>query len=145
MFLGVDGIKGTIADMRELGVWDTFQVKTQTIKTAIESACMLLRIDDIVSGLQNKWCVCCNKPEMETRLGTVHGPLLQDGKRVIDGGDHGIHHLHHVVVRRFHQLQLSRRQQRYQRREGFLAQRGRHISQEVNLRHEREVITVRYW
>ena len=58
MFLGVDGIKGTIADMRELGVWDTFQVKTQTIKTAIESACMLLRIDDIVSGLQNKWCVC---------------------------------------------------------------------------------------
>lgn len=59
MFLGVDGIKGTIADMRELGVWDTFQVKTQTIKTAIESACMLLRIDDIVSGLQNKWCVCC--------------------------------------------------------------------------------------
>ena len=58
MFLGVDGIKGTIADMRELGVWDTFQVKTQTMKTAIESACMLLRIDDIVSGLQNKWCVC---------------------------------------------------------------------------------------
>ena len=60
MFLGVDGIKGTIADMRELGVWDTFQVKTQTIKTAIESACMLLRIDDIVSGLQNKLCICCN-------------------------------------------------------------------------------------
>ena len=55
----MDGIKGTIADMRELGVWDTFQVKTQTIKTAIESACMLLRIDDIVSGLQNKWHVCC--------------------------------------------------------------------------------------
>lgn len=53
-FLGVDGVKGTIADMRELGVWDTFQVKTQTIKTAIESACMLLRIDDIVSGMQNK-------------------------------------------------------------------------------------------
>ena len=66
MFLGVDGIKGTIADMRELGVWDTFQVKTQTIKTAIESACMLLRIDDIVSGLQNKWCVCCNKVETES-------------------------------------------------------------------------------
>ena len=64
-FLGVDGIKGTIADMRELGVWDTFQVKTQTIKTAIESACMLLRIDDIVSGLQNKWCVCCDKGEVE--------------------------------------------------------------------------------
>ena len=53
-YLGVDGIKGTLADMKELGVWDTFQVKTQTIKTAIESACMLLRIDDIVSGMQKK-------------------------------------------------------------------------------------------
>ncbi len=30
------------------------QVKTQTIKTAIESAQMLLRIDDIVSGLSKK-------------------------------------------------------------------------------------------
>ena len=36
--LGVDGIKGCIADMRDLGIWDTYQVKTQTIKTAIESA-----------------------------------------------------------------------------------------------------------
>ena len=52
--MGVDGIKGTLADMKELGVWDTFQVKTQTIKTAIESAYMLLRIDDIVSGMQKK-------------------------------------------------------------------------------------------
>ena len=50
--LGVDGIKGCIADMNDLGIWDTYQVKTQTIKTAIESACMLLRIDDIVSGMQ---------------------------------------------------------------------------------------------
>ena len=50
--LGVDGIKGAIADMKDLGIWDTYQVKTQTIKTAIESACMLLRIDDIVSGMQ---------------------------------------------------------------------------------------------
>mgnify|MGYP004678782545 CR=1 FL=1 len=68
MFLGVDGIKGTIADMRELGVWDTFQVKTQTIKTAIESACMLLRIDDIVSGLQNKWCVCSRLKVLSNQL-----------------------------------------------------------------------------
>ena len=59
--LGVDGIKGCIADMNDLGIWDTYQVKTQTIKTAIESACMLLRIDDIVSGMQQskrvKHCV----------------------------------------------------------------------------------------
>lgn len=36
--------------MRQLGVWDPFAVKVQVYKTAIESAIMLLRIDDIVSG-----------------------------------------------------------------------------------------------
>jgi T-complex protein 1 subunit gamma len=29
-------------------------VKAQTFKTAIEAACMLLRIDDIVSGIKKK-------------------------------------------------------------------------------------------
>jgi len=51
---GVDGEKGVLADMEELGVWDTYSVKMQTIKTAVESAAMLLRIDDIVSGLSRK-------------------------------------------------------------------------------------------
>ena len=45
---------GTIVDMKELGVWEPYEVKTQTIKTAIESATLLLRIDDIVSGIQKK-------------------------------------------------------------------------------------------
>ena len=49
--LGVNGITGKLARMDEIGVWDSFEVKIQTIKTAIESSCMLLRIDDIVSGL----------------------------------------------------------------------------------------------
>jgi T-complex protein 1 subunit gamma len=40
--------------MKELGVWEPLEVKVQTIKTSIESATMLLRIDDIVSGLQKK-------------------------------------------------------------------------------------------
>ena len=47
--LGIDGINGKIADMS--GVFDPYAVKTQTIKTAVEAACMLLRIDEIVSGL----------------------------------------------------------------------------------------------
>jgi len=50
--IGVDGCKGTLADMKDLGIWDPFSVKVQTIKTSIEAACMLLRIDDIVSGLR---------------------------------------------------------------------------------------------
>ncbi|KAK8794806.1 hypothetical protein WA158_001787 [Blastocystis sp. Blastoise] len=48
--IGVDGIKGTEVDMFSINIFDTYQVKTQTIKTAVESACMLLRIDDIVSS-----------------------------------------------------------------------------------------------
>jgi chaperonin GroEL (HSP60 family) len=32
------------------GVWEPYTVKAQTVKTAIESACLLLRVDDIVSG-----------------------------------------------------------------------------------------------
>lgn len=54
---GVDGCSGTLVDMaaqKDQGVWDTYAVKAQTIKTAIESATLLLRIDDIVSGLRNK-------------------------------------------------------------------------------------------
>ena len=29
-------------------------MKTQTLKTAIESACLILRIDDVVSGTRKK-------------------------------------------------------------------------------------------
>ena len=47
---GVNGLTGEIARMADTGVWEPYQVKVQTFKTAIESACMLLRIDDIVSG-----------------------------------------------------------------------------------------------
>lgn len=49
---GVDGDTGNIVDMNDFGVWDTFQVKSQVLKTAIETAILLLRIDDIVSGVK---------------------------------------------------------------------------------------------
>jgi len=51
---GIDGNLGTLADMSELGIWEPALVKSQTIKTAIESACLLLRIDDIHSGIAHK-------------------------------------------------------------------------------------------
>lgn len=53
-FWGIDGMKGVAVDMREIGVWEPLVVKTQTMKTAVEAAGMLLRIDDIVSGLSKK-------------------------------------------------------------------------------------------
>ena len=38
--------------MKEVGIWEPLAVKAQTFKTAIETSCMLLRIDDVVSGIQ---------------------------------------------------------------------------------------------
>jgi len=40
--------------MKQLGVWEPRVVKIQTLKTAIEATCMLLRVDDIVSGLAKR-------------------------------------------------------------------------------------------
>ena len=52
VFYGIDGNEGKVANMKELNIWDTLVVKKQTLKTSIESACLILRIDDIVSGLK---------------------------------------------------------------------------------------------
>lgn len=51
---GIQGHTGKIANMEEEDIWDPIVVKVQTYKTAIESACMLLRIDDIVSGIKKQ-------------------------------------------------------------------------------------------
>lgn len=52
-FWGIDGIQGELCEINTLDLWEPLLVKTQTIKTAIEAASMLLRIDAIVSGLRN--------------------------------------------------------------------------------------------
>uniref|UniRef100_A0A8C9VX24 T-complex protein 1 subunit gamma n=1 Tax=Scleropages formosus TaxID=113540 RepID=A0A8C9VX24_SCLFO len=51
---GVNGETGTLSDMTELGIWEPLAVKAQTYKTAVETAILLLRIDDIVSGHKKK-------------------------------------------------------------------------------------------
>mmetsp|Transcript_19693 Transcript_19693/g.54979 ORF Transcript_19693/g.54979 Transcript_19693/m.54979 type:complete len:554 (-) Transcript_19693:205-1866(-) len=51
---GINGDTGEVVDMKALGIWEPLAVKVQTIKTAVESAQMLLRIDDIVSGISKK-------------------------------------------------------------------------------------------
>ena len=40
--------------MEQLGIWEPLAVKAQTYKTAVETAILLLRIDDIVSGHKKK-------------------------------------------------------------------------------------------
>uniref|UniRef100_A0A8C6UH38 T-complex protein 1 subunit gamma n=1 Tax=Neogobius melanostomus TaxID=47308 RepID=A0A8C6UH38_9GOBI len=51
---GVNGETGTICDMTSLGICEPLAVKAQTYKTAMETAILLLRIDDIVSGHKKK-------------------------------------------------------------------------------------------
>jgi T-complex protein 1 subunit gamma len=55
-FVGIDGETGELLDMadpanEERSIWDPYVVKVHYIKTAIEAASMLLRIDDILSGI----------------------------------------------------------------------------------------------
>ncbi|CAL9729110.1 T-complex protein 1 subunit gamma [Monosporozyma unispora] len=52
--MGIDGDQGKITDMVEYGIWEPEVIKQQSIKTAIESACLLLRVDDIVSGVRKQ-------------------------------------------------------------------------------------------
>jgi thermosome len=47
---GVDVHRGKIADMAALNVWDPLIVKKQVIKSAVEAAIMILRIDDIIAA-----------------------------------------------------------------------------------------------
>ncbi len=54
VFFGIDGKTGKIANMKDEEIWDPVSVKQQTFKTAIESACQILRIDDIVSGIKKE-------------------------------------------------------------------------------------------
>ncbi|KAK4298925.1 hypothetical protein Pmani_028761 [Petrolisthes manimaculis] len=62
---GVDGEKGELVDMDILKVWDPLAVKLQVLKTAVETAVLLLRIDDIVSG--------CKKSKQEGEGGGAGG------------------------------------------------------------------------
>lgn len=47
---GIDGLTGEICKMDEKEIFDPLSVKLQVYKTAIETAVLLLRIDDIISG-----------------------------------------------------------------------------------------------
>ncbi|MFB0561878.1 MAG: thermosome subunit alpha [Candidatus Lokiarchaeia archaeon] len=50
LYAGIDVTDGQIKDLRNLGVYEPFLVKTQAIKSAYEAAMMILRIDDIFAA-----------------------------------------------------------------------------------------------
>ncbi|KAI9791230.1 MAG: T-complex protein 1 subunit gamma [Peltula sp. TS41687] len=51
---GVNGDIGTVVDMKQYGVWEPEAVKLQSVKTAVESACLLLRVDEICGAKSAK-------------------------------------------------------------------------------------------
>ncbi|CAI2364261.1 unnamed protein product [Moneuplotes crassus] len=72
LWYGIDGNKGVIANMKEIDIWDPVAVKLQTYKTAIESSCMLLRIDDVVSGMKKTKKQAAPQQEEEPRPDEGH-------------------------------------------------------------------------
>lgn len=51
---GINGETGVLVDMEEYGIWEPYNVKAQTLKTAVETSILLLRIDDIVAGVKKQ-------------------------------------------------------------------------------------------
>ena len=51
---GIDGNAKKIEDMAKINIMEPIAVKNQIIKSAIEASCLLLRIDDVVSGVKRK-------------------------------------------------------------------------------------------
>ncbi|KAK7380168.1 hypothetical protein VNO78_32638 [Psophocarpus tetragonolobus] len=80
-WIGIDGNTGSITDMKERKIWDAYNVKAQAFKTAIEAACMLLRIDDVVSGIKKKQASGASgpsKPKVETEADADSEQILPD-------------------------------------------------------------------
>lgn len=51
-YWGINGQTGEIVDVREIKVVEPAAVKVQALKTAVEAASMILRVDDVVSGIK---------------------------------------------------------------------------------------------
>jgi len=50
MWMGVDSVTGKVTDMLKQNVVEPLRTKEQVIRSATEAACMILRIDDVVSS-----------------------------------------------------------------------------------------------
>lgn len=54
IWAGIDPIKGRVADLSKLDVYEPLAVKVQALKSAGEAACMILRIDDVIAASKSK-------------------------------------------------------------------------------------------
>jgi len=73
IYYGINGNTGKVENVKNLGIWDTLSVRKQTLKTSVESACMILRIDDIVSGMKKKQKVPEGKAQAEPEAPETFG------------------------------------------------------------------------
>lgn len=64
-----DMSEGTIGDMAELGVTESFQVKRQVLLSASEAAEMILRVDDVIKAAPRS--VLSLAPPVGWRLGPL--------------------------------------------------------------------------
>jgi chaperonin GroEL (HSP60 family) len=53
LWMGVDAFKGEVTDMLKEGVVEPLIVKEQAIKSAVEAASMILRIDDVIAAAKS--------------------------------------------------------------------------------------------
>ena len=51
---GIDVFKGKVADLSTRDIYEPLTVKNQVINSATEAACMILRIDNIISASASK-------------------------------------------------------------------------------------------
>merc|ERR1711904_246667 len=54
VMMGIDGETGKLINTKEAGILDSYAVKQRVIRASIETAAMLLRIDQIVSGISHQ-------------------------------------------------------------------------------------------
>lgn len=80
---GINGTTGELVSMEELGIWEPFSVKVQTIKTAIESACMILYVLAWTTHMLSLFIVCFLflTPRISLALTAASMTLFRDPKR----------------------------------------------------------------
>jgi T-complex protein 1 subunit gamma len=67
MMIGIDGETGKLINTKEAGILDSYAVKQQVMRAAIETAAMLLRIDQIVSGVSHQKAQKMGQPQQEAK------------------------------------------------------------------------------
>ncbi|PWN30823.1 putative CCT3-chaperonin of the TCP1 ring complex [Jaminaea rosea] len=75
---GIDGEKGVVVDMDEYGLWESAAVKMQTLKTAVESASLLLRVDDVVSARRKRGEAGGGGPQMQNMEDAGEGGMMPE-------------------------------------------------------------------